>query len=149
MGAPFIQRTNPLIYIPAEDIASIYNEPRDERFSIDATGTVSSMFFSNLTSDYPLFTKIAIVGPTAGASNNTSVFTLYGSPIVFSRAEEMILLQAETKAVLGNTSLALDLLNLLRADRKLDRLPATVNVIDEIFKERRKELLGKPGIGLT
>jgi hypothetical protein len=143
LGAPFIQRTNPLIYIPAEDIASIYNEPRDERFSIDATGTVSSMFFSNLTSDYPLFTKIAIVGPTAGASNNTSVFTLYGSPIVFSRAEEMILLQAETKAVLGNTSLALDLLNLLRADRKLDRLPATVNVIDEIFKERRKELLGE------
>jgi hypothetical protein len=143
MGAPFIQRTNPLIFIPAEDIATIYNEPKDERFNIDAAGTVSSMFFSNLTSDYPLFSKIAIVGPTAGTGNNTSVFTLYGSPIVFSRAEEITLLQAETKAVLGNTSLALDLLNLLRAGRKLDRLPATVNVIDEIFKERRKELMGE------
>ncbi|MCH5598312.1 RagB/SusD family nutrient uptake outer membrane protein [Niabella ginsengisoli] len=92
-----------------------------------------------------MFTKIAIVGPLAstGATNSNSVFTVYGSPIVFSRAEEVILLQAETKAVLGNTSMALDLLNLLRVDRKLSRLPPTVDVVDEIFKERKKELIGE------
>lgn len=145
LGAPFIQRTNPLIYIPTEDIPSIYNESNDERFSITSAGEVNSMFFSNLTSDYPLLTKIAVVGPTASAGdvNNTSVFTVFGSPIVFSRAEEYLLLQAEVKAVLGNTTDALDILNQLRANRKLGRLPNTVDVVDEIFKERRKELLGE------
>ncbi|MFV0605155.1 MAG: RagB/SusD family nutrient uptake outer membrane protein [Niabella sp.] len=144
LGYPLIPRVKPLVYIPSEDIATIYNEPNDERFNIDLSGNNSSMFFSNLNSEYPLFSKISIVGPTSSTStSNPSAFTVYGSPIVFSRAEEIILLQAETKAVLGDTSLALDLLNLLRANRKLSKLPGGANVIGEIFKERRKELIGE------
>ncbi|MCH5598313.1 RagB/SusD family nutrient uptake outer membrane protein [Niabella ginsengisoli] len=46
LGAPFIQRTNPQIYVSAEDIATIYNEGGDERYNIDADGTVSSLFLA-------------------------------------------------------------------------------------------------------
>ncbi|HWK98932.1 MAG TPA: RagB/SusD family nutrient uptake outer membrane protein, partial [Parapedobacter sp.] len=67
--------------------------------------------------------------------------------IVLMRASEQLLIEAESKARLGNVGGAVETLNELRRNRNLQDLsPASYDqatIIDEILLERRKELWGE------
>lgn len=66
--------------------------------------------------------------------------------IVYMRAAEMYLIEAEAEARLGNTSQAVTVLNQLKSARKANTYHgslALIDVLDEILIERRKELFGE------
>ncbi|WP_169540036.1 RagB/SusD family nutrient uptake outer membrane protein [Niabella aurantiaca] len=149
LASPLIPRANPAIYIPDNRIVQIFTEPGDERFYIDpVTGTAYSSYFSNASSDLIIFSKIKVVG-SGGVQQNTAgqttnVLTKYSSPVIFTRLEEIKLLKAEALTVLGQRQDALDILNGLRANRGIKtEIITTDNLLEDIFRERQRELLGE------
>ena len=76
-------------------------------------------------------------------------FAVFGSSILLSRMEDMLLLRAEALAVLNRVDDAVEQLNLLRVKRGLSQVSFKKNfgedvnkLIDNIFAERRRELIG-------
>lgn len=70
---------------------------------------------------------------------------------VLMRGSEMLLIMAEADANLGNTTEALSYLNQLQSARNVTQLTTTTNqsdLLEAIFTERRKELLGEGGGGM-
>lgn len=66
--------------------------------------------------------------------------------IVYMRAAEMYLIEAEAEARLGNTSQAVTVLNQLKSARKANTYQGSLvqnDVIKEVLIERRKELFGE------
>ena len=67
--------------------------------------------------------------------------------IVLMRASEQLLIEAESKARLGDVGGAIETLNELRRNRNLADLPTTgydqASIIEEILLERRRELWGE------
>ena len=62
------------------------------------------------------------------------------------RSSEMLLIMAEAEANLGNVSSALTYLNMLQSARMVSKqttAEAKDELLEEIYKERRKELLGE------
>ena len=60
------------------------------------------------------------------------------------RSAEMLLIMAEAEANLGNVTSALSYLNLLQSARMVSNQTTSVakeELLEEIYKERRKELL--------
>jgi len=149
LANPLIPRANPLIYIPDTKIIQLFNDPGDERFYIDSSGVGHSYYFSNAASDLLIFSKIKVIGSGEGTQTNTSgqsanVLTRYSSPVIFTRMEEMRLLKAEALTVLGQEQDALVILNGLRANRGIKiPIPTTNNLLEQIFRERQRELLGE------
>ncbi len=155
LAAPYItNKALPAVYVPKDSILSIFNkEPNDVRFSVDPVGNTptSDRYFGAFDRTFPIFTKVFII-----TANNPPLNTLkfpgsdgsiasFGSATVFTRPDDMELLLAEADAVLGNTADAITLLNTARLNRGLLAYNAAINgtLIDAIFDERRKELMGE------
>lgn len=154
LAAPYIlNKSLPAIYVPKDSIRAIYNEAGDLRFSINSlTGTpLSDETFGAFDRTIPIFTKVFIVrdnfapvNTTSGPGSDGSIAT-FGSSTVFTRPEDMSLLLAEASVVLGDYETAKTQLNECRTRRGLVAYNAQVHgsLIDAIFAERRKELIGE------
>ena len=98
-------------------------------------------YFTNFTSEQPIFSKIKVIY-TAETSGN---LTLFSSTMLFSRLEEITLLRAEAYAALGKRDLAIEALN--KAANLRGTTPynpaSTKDLVDAIFEERRRELMGE------
>ncbi|WP_162304933.1 RagB/SusD family nutrient uptake outer membrane protein [Sphingobacterium olei] len=144
LATPYVNRANPDVYVSKDSITSAFLERNDRRFGVD---TVSGLFRENYFKDYsneiPVFNKIKIIRDGVNEGN----YAVFGSNLVFTRLEELTLLRAEALAVLGQHIKAIELLNVIKAMRftssyqvsELDTKP----LIDEVFKERRRELMGE------
>lgn len=150
LANPIVQKPVQDIYVPVERIVQIFSEPNDVRFNFDPQTSLIRTSYFNFSSYRPMFSKIQVISSN-NADENTSVstgtiqFSLFSSTLIFSRIEDIALLRAEALAMTGNESDALGIVNTLRKRRGFPgELELTdVNVIDEIFKERNKELLGE------
>lgn len=132
LRAPDIPKTESEIYIPKDSIRSIYSEPNDQR---------ATLFFTQLNDAFPVFYKMKQVN---GAVKNPTL-RFYTSCIIIFRYEELYLLQAECKARLGMSD-AIGDLNNVRTRRGLKPFPGAPSgqtLIDAIFMERRRELIGE------
>lgn len=154
LAAPVIAKAQPDMFVPKDKILEIFTDKRDLRFSVDSVRTADARrndymavvyqpyYFTNYTSERPIFTKIKNV---ADASAARSGFGVFSSSIVFSRLEEITLLRAEALAVLGQRGDAIAALN--RAAQLRNTTPysenSTKDLITEIFAERRRELMGE------
>ncbi|RFS22061.1 RagB/SusD family nutrient uptake outer membrane protein [Chitinophaga silvatica] len=144
LAAPLVSKNLPEIYVPKDTVLGLFDQLTDERFALDSiTGApTTDRYFTNFNSHIPVFSKIKVLQDGGAVDPD---FRIYGSAIIFTRVEELILLRAEALAVLGNQSGSIEQLNQIRDLRKLSRYNATLegNLIDAIFKERRKELMGE------
>lgn len=141
LASPLVSKAIPDIYIPGDRIIQIFTEADDVRFNIDKDGATSSTYFSNVGGQYPIFSKIKVI--REGVSGADGSLPLFSSAIVFSRLEEIALLRAEALVVLGQNELAKGLLDQVRKSRGLQDAPADGDLLDAIFAERRRELLGE------
>lgn len=144
LAQPLVLKQNPEIFVPKDSISIIFNDPenRDIRFGIDTiSGLVRTNYFTNYSGATPIFSKLKVLrgGTTEGN------FAIFGSAIVFSRLEDMVLLRAESLAVLGRIDEAAALLNSIRNRRSLSSIipESAEELINEIFAERRRELMGE------
>jgi hypothetical protein len=144
LAKPVIDKALPDIYVVKDTILSVFDQPLDERFSLDTlTGApTSERYFANFNSQVPIFNKVKVIqdGNTADPT-----FRIFSSTIIITRLENITLLQAEALAVIGQQPRAIELLNTIRDLRKIKRYdPAREgDLIDAIFRERRKELMGE------
>jgi hypothetical protein len=144
LAKPVVNKDLPDIYVPKETILSVFDQPVDERFSLDTlTGAPTSQrYFTSFNTQVPIFTKVKVIqdGPSTDPS-----FRTFSSTIIVTRLENITLLQAEAQAVNGQRQQAIDLLNVIRDLRKIKRYDPVVegDLIDAIFRERRKELMGE------
>jgi hypothetical protein len=144
LAKPVIDKALPDIYVVKDTILSVFDQPLDERFSLDTlTGApTSERYFANFNSQVPIFNKVKVIqdGNTADPT-----FRIFSSTIIITRLENITLLQAEALAVIGQQQGAIDLLNTIRDLRKIKRYDQARegDLIDAIFRERRKELMGE------
>lgn len=141
LAAPIISKAVPQIKMSDNLITSIFNEPNDLRFRIDATtGLIASEYFSGYGTSNTVFSKIKCI---RNASTDGSL-AIYSSALVFTRLEEIALLYAESLAAIGSNSDAIDALNVVRYSRGIGVYQGTNSaLIDAIFAERRRELMGE------
>lgn len=144
LARPVINKALPDLYIPKDTILSVFNKPLDERFSLDTlTGAPTSQrYFTSFSSQVPIFSKVKEIQD--GGTTDPS-FRIYSSTILVTRLENITLLQAEALAVIGQQQEAINLLNTIRDLRKLKKYEPALegDLIDAIFLERRKELMGE------
>lgn len=142
LAAPLITRARPHIYVPDETITQIFNEATDGRFRINPVdGKPVTDYFTGYGSSNTVFSKVKCI---RNAPQTDGSLALYTSAMVFTRIEELTLLYAEAQAVLGNTSSAIDELDRVRFLRGLGGYNGAADgVIDAIFLERRRELMGE------
>lgn len=142
LAAPIVNKSIPDMYYTKETISSVFNEAKDERFSIDTLGNpVNENYFRNFNGRYPILSKIKCIQ----GGNTDPSFRIFSSALVFSRLEDMTLLRAEALAVLGDRNGSVELLNNIRENRGLPIYDETINgdLVDAIFLERRRELMGE------
>lgn len=142
LARPVVSKLLPDIYIPKDTILAIFDEPLDERFSLDTlTGEpTSERYFVAFNTSVPIFSKIKVI--RNGVADPT--FRMYSSAIVFTRLEEIALLRAEALASLNDRAGAIELLNSIRGLRALPPYEeGNGDLIDAIFRERKRELLGE------
>jgi hypothetical protein len=139
----------PDIYVPKDIISSMFplSNGNDERFGVDISSPLQlpvTTYFENYSSAIPVFKKIRVVNGGAGG-NNGGQFAVFNSSIVFTRIEEIKLLRAEAMAVLGQKQAAIIELNSIRTVRGLKAVSDVpgMDIVDEVFAERRRELLGE------
>lgn len=143
LAAPIINKTTPDIYLPKDSILSIFNEAKDERFSLDTLGFPSNeRYFTNFNGKYPIFSKIKCI--MDGSTSNAN-FRTYSSSVVFTRLEDLTLLRAEALAVLGDRSQAIENLNVIRDLRGMEPYDEELSgsLLEAIFRERQRELMGE------
>lgn len=142
LAEPVVNKRIPDLYLPKDSIITIFNEPSDERFSLDTLGSpTSERYFANYNGKYPIFSKIKCIMDGV----NDPTFRFFSSAIVFTRLEDVALLRAEALAVLGERSGAIEMLNEIRTRRGLDPYNEAVHgdLINAIFRERQRELMGE------
>ena len=144
LAQPLVTKQFPEIYVPKDSISIIFNDPmnRDIRFGIDTvSGLTRTNYFTNYSGATPIFSKIKVI--RGGTTNGK--FGIFGSALIFSRLEDITLLRAEALTALGREGDAIALLNRVRNSRSLSSVnPDTPEeVIDAIFEERRRELMGE------
>lgn len=142
LAAPVVNKSMPDMYYTKETIMSVFNEAKDERFSIDTLGNpVNENYFQNFNGRYPILSKIKCIQ----GGNTDPTFRIFSSALVFSRLEDIVLLRAEALAVLGERNGAVDMLNIIRENRGLLTYSESVNgdLVDAIFRERRRELMSE------
>ncbi|GEP93186.1 Starch-binding associating with outer membrane [Chitinophaga terrae (ex Kim and Jung 2007)] len=144
LAAPVISKNLPEIYVPKDTVLKLFDQLTDERFALDSiTGfPTSDRYFTAFSNHMPIFSKIKVVQDGSVANPN---YRIFASAIIVTRMEELTLLRAEALAVLGNTQGAIDQLNQIRDLRKIGKYNAALegDLVDAIFKERRKELIGE------
>ncbi|WP_346238896.1 RagB/SusD family nutrient uptake outer membrane protein [Niabella insulamsoli] len=134
----------PDIYVNKDSIAVLFprSNGNDQRFGFNPlNGLPTEAYFENFSSAIPVFKKIRQVD--GGGGDGT--FAKYNSSIVFTRLEEITLLNAEALTVLGRGEEAIQKLNAMRSNRGISGLNYTpdLDLLKEIFAERRRELLGE------
>ncbi|WP_433902119.1 RagB/SusD family nutrient uptake outer membrane protein [Sphingobacterium puteale] len=142
LAAPVVNKSVPDIYMPKETILKTFSEKKDQRFSIDTLGNPNTeVYFRNFNGKYPIFSKIKCI--MGGTSDPT--FRIFTSATILTRLEDMALLRAESLAVLGEKSAAIELLDEIRERRGLKAYTETANgdLVDAIFLERKRELMGE------
>lgn len=142
LAQPLVQKIKPDIYVPKSVITTAFTDRKDLRFGLDTiTKVYRTPYFLNFTTDMPIFKKIAILAN--GGSQGS--FAIFSSTALFTRLEELTLLRAEALAVLGQRTEAIENLNILLKRREVASFDAlsTKDLIDEIFAERRRELMGE------
>lgn len=143
LARPHINRAFPEIYVTKESIDEIFIENSDTRFGIDEFGLARQNYFYNYSNEIPIFSKIRILRD--GVSEGS--YAVFGSNLVFTRLEEIALLRAEALAVLGDNISASGLLNEIRTMRRTSGYSPNIvgfkSLIEEIFEERRRELMGE------
>ncbi|WP_316794522.1 RagB/SusD family nutrient uptake outer membrane protein [Pedobacter frigoris] len=141
LASPYIPKVQPEMFVSKDSILKIFTSPTDLRHSIDvASGLYRTNYFYGLDSERPIFKKIRVINPATAQGK----LTFYNSTMVFSRLEEITLLRAEALAVLGQKDQALIELNKATALRGITFTTAnTPDVINAIFEERRRELMGE------
>lgn len=142
LADPIISKQRPDIYVPKDSIVNIFNDINDTRFGIDTvSGLTRTNYFTNYSGEIPIFSKIKIIrdGVSDGA------YGVFGSNLIFTRLEEIALLRAEALAVLGSRDEAITLLNRVKSNRGVRgySVVSTTPLIEEIFNERRRELMGE------
>lgn len=142
LGYPIVTKAKPDIYVNRDTINKIFDDVNDTRFGIDSvSGLVRTNYFTNYNGDIPIFSKIKVIRNGSGDSD----FSIFGSNLVFTRLEDIFLLQAEAKAVLGQKDESIKYLNMIKAQRGLKPYINTSpkDLLEEIFLERRRELMGE------
>jgi len=142
LAKPFISKAAPEVYIPKDTIVKIFDQPADERFSINpATGyPLRDYYFSSYNQNIPVFSKIKVI--EGGASSGT--FRLYTGTLSFTRMEELALLRAEAAMMTGDRGEAeLQLANVMKSRGIVNPAFTGKDMIEEIFAERRRELMGE------
>lgn len=142
LAQPVVTKVLPDIFMIKDSILAIFNERDDQRFSLDTVGNpLYQSYFTNYNGKYPIFSKIKVIQGGSADPN----FRYFTSAVIFTRLEDIVLLRAEALAVLGEKAGAVDALNSVRNQRGLKEYDAEINgdVIDAIFKERRRELMGE------
>lgn len=161
LAAPLINKNVPDIFLPKDSIIKYFDLPNDDRFSIDSLSQPrSERYFTNFNGKYPIFSKIKCI--QGGISDPT--FRYFTSACVFTRLEDIVLLRAEALAVLGDKlGSAQELANVISrrvvagtvvaivsgnpnvsgSDVNINLEDPTNTLIDQIFKERHRELLGE------
>lgn len=142
LAEPLITKQRPDIYVPKDSIVKIFDDINDTRFGIDTiSGLTRTNYFTNYSGEIPVFSKIKIIrdGVSDGA------YGVFGSNLIFTRLEEIALLRAEALAVLGSRDDAITMLNRVKINRgvRTYSIASTTPLIDEIFNERRRELMGE------
>jgi hypothetical protein len=141
LAEPVLNKKVPDIYMPKDSIIKIFDQPNDERFSIDTLGRPrSERYFTNINGKYPIFSKIKVV--LGGTTDPT--FRYFTSALIFTRLEDVVLLRAEALAVLGDQNGALNEVIGVMVRRGITSFTInTDELIDLIFEERHRELLGE------
>lgn len=142
LAQPLVNKEFPDIYVEKDSISVIFDDLNDRRFGLDTVnGLYRENYFINFQNDIPIFKKINIIRD--GSTNGN--LALFGSNLVFSRYEEMVLLRAEALEVLNDRNGARSLLNEIRSMRGLRTFTvlSPEPILEEIFKERRRELMGE------
>jgi hypothetical protein len=141
LAEPVLNKKVPDIYMPKDTILKIFNQPNDERFSVDTLGLPrSERYFTNINGKYPIFSKIKVI--QGGTTDPT--FRYFTSALIFTRLEDIVLLRAEALAVLGDQNGAIGELINVMVRRGITTI--TINsgeLVDLIFEERHRELLGE------
>ena len=148
LAAPYVPRREPDIFIDKVSLSSMFDDTNDLRFNFNAdTQSYSPIGYIDMNSQFPIFKKMNVVQDGAGKDGDYAIF---GSSVSLSRAEDMILLQAEALAVLNKSSESLTSLNSIRISRGLKELSfrndlgnSREKLLEEIFKERRREMIGE------
>ncbi|MCD2424656.1 RagB/SusD family nutrient uptake outer membrane protein [Niabella pedocola] len=143
----YMSKKLPDIYVDKSTIGNLFpsTNGNDDRFGYDFQYTPALLYttyFENYNAEIPVFKKIRVVD----GGVNTGQFAVFNSSIVFTRLEEILLLRAEAFAALGREADARNLLNTLRGKRSIDPVSPLLSgsqLIDEIFRERRRELMGE------
>ncbi|PST82066.1 RagB/SusD family nutrient uptake outer membrane protein [Pedobacter yulinensis] len=145
LAEPVTNKVVPDIYIPKDTVLKIFNWPNDDRFSIDTLGQPrNERYFTNFNGKYPIFSKIKSI---QGGSTDPN-FRYFTSALVFTRLEDVLLLRAEALAVLGDRAGAISELINLQSRRLVPNITDVFidtnrDVVDLIFEERHRELLGE------
>ncbi|MDO4162799.1 MAG: RagB/SusD family nutrient uptake outer membrane protein [Bacteroides sp.] len=147
LADPYVQKTAPEIYVTADTLFKAFDDTGDQRFGIDTTTVQYNNVYVDMTSSRPLFKKICVV---QDGSDDTNDYAVFGSTLVFTRIEELILLRAEALVMENRAVEALLDLNEMRSERGLTQLSYVKDLdsdknklIDAIFAERRRELMGE------
>jgi hypothetical protein len=139
LATPFIHKDEPDIYVSKDSIIRIFVDSSDLRFGYDTLQKAyRTAYFSNFSSSIPVFSKIKVV--------RTGDYPIFGSAIVFTRLEEITLLRAEAMAVLNRSDDAISMLNVVLSERGVpiySTKTTDVGILDAIFAERRRELMGE------
>jgi hypothetical protein len=142
LAKPFISKLVPDVYVPKDSIVKIFDQEGDERFRINpATGyPLREFYFSSYSQNIPVFSKIKVI--EGGAASGT--FRLYTGTLAFSRMEELALLRAEAAMQTGDRGEAeLWMINVMKSRGIVNPSFQGKDMIDEIFAERRRELMGE------
>lgn len=142
LAQPVVNKEFPDIYVDKSLITDLFEDLNDKRFGVDTiSGLYKTNYFLNFTNEIPIFNKIRILRDGVTDGN----YAVFGSNLVFTRLEEIHLLRAEALAVLGNRLPAIEQLNIIKSLRGIENYSvlSTESLIDEIFQERRRELMGE------
>lgn len=152
LAEPLIRKSLPDIYICKDSLYNIFmhSDTGDSRFGINESASpvrYYTNYIKGLEQEIPIFSKVCVVREGSASSSDFGVF---GSFIVMSRIEDMILLRAEALTVLNRGDEALTSLNERRSARGLRTLSYLKDIkgdpkilLQEIFEERRRELMGE------
>lgn len=145
--SPYIPRAQADLYVSRDSLLKIYPDANDERCGVDTTTMKYYTNYVNMSADIPVFIKVNVV--QNGSADNGN-FAIYGSSILLSRMEDMLLLHAESAAALNRTEEAILDVNELRSQRGVTKVSYNrdfggeqTRLIDFIFAERRRELIGE------
>lgn len=144
---PYIPKAKADLYVSRDSLLSIYPDVNDLRCGVDTTSMKYYSNYVNMSTSIPIFIKENVVQDGKQENGN---FAVYGSTILVSRLEDMLLLHAEALAVLNRVDEAISDLNELRSERGVSKVSynrdfgsSQRRLIDFVFAERRRELIGE------